>query len=627
MSSKSIDGLLTTKSVDNQSFDNVIVNIVQTSEVISLDTNDDIKTTANVECGGFKLSTGATDGYVLTSDANGVGTWEEAKGGVVDNIYTADGTLTGNRTITGSGNTLTIDAPLVYTGTTPTDGYYLKSDASGNASWQAVVAANQVSLDDGALGTPSLRFINDTDTGISRNISGSIVFSGNTIPTGIFTPDNFSVNNQINTQNIVLSDVKYSPPSPLGTILTAYPFSGISLTSSINNPSLNFDVANMTKTSLLAGRVDVAQSTGSGSLVINTTPKLNVFSSLADFSISIWFYLADIISPYYPIRIGQNLISSNEQLTLTVAGTTGILTVRFNTNATTRINYNHPTPLVALQWYHVVINTGSAGFTFYLDNVKYVDEPTVIQSLSSLQTFNTFSTPAGFKGAVDDIVITTNNLDATLVNGLYTDAYTFTGLPSFEPVSKITYDTLDSRSKLQLADNTDILTFDATDITIPHPLKYTGATPSNGYLLTCDASGNASWEFPRFPTIIGGPNAAYVSGTYNITGGYSKMVHYIADNYIHFDFKVSYSTISDLFEAVFQYDFSSIITGIIITEPSITHSVSLYSVAAYGIGSVLSSVISFNTLRISIIPTNSIGPIAHPDSGYFTGHVSFEYTN
>ena len=30
---------------------------------------------------GFKMPAGAADGYVLTSDANGVGTWQEAAGG------------------------------------------------------------------------------------------------------------------------------------------------------------------------------------------------------------------------------------------------------------------------------------------------------------------------------------------------------------------------------------------------------------------------------------------------------------------------------------------------------------------------------------------------------------------
>ena len=58
-----------------------------------------------IENGGFKLPTGATNGYVLTTDATGVGTWQAAGGGggggTVQNVNlsiepTDDGTITGN---------------------------------------------------------------------------------------------------------------------------------------------------------------------------------------------------------------------------------------------------------------------------------------------------------------------------------------------------------------------------------------------------------------------------------------------------------------------------------------------------------------------------------------------------
>ena len=59
-----------------------------------------------IENGGFKLPTGATNGYVLTTDATGVGTWQAAGGGgggggTVQNVNlsiepTDDGTTAGN---------------------------------------------------------------------------------------------------------------------------------------------------------------------------------------------------------------------------------------------------------------------------------------------------------------------------------------------------------------------------------------------------------------------------------------------------------------------------------------------------------------------------------------------------
>jgi len=42
---------------------------------------------------GFKMPTGATDTYVLTSDANGVGTWQSNSGGVAPQVVTSSGGL------------------------------------------------------------------------------------------------------------------------------------------------------------------------------------------------------------------------------------------------------------------------------------------------------------------------------------------------------------------------------------------------------------------------------------------------------------------------------------------------------------------------------------------------------
>ena len=61
-------------------------------------------------------------------------------------LYAADGTLAGARTITFSGNNLTLDATgsgkLLYTDGNQAAGYVLKSDANGLASWAAETDTN-----------------------------------------------------------------------------------------------------------------------------------------------------------------------------------------------------------------------------------------------------------------------------------------------------------------------------------------------------------------------------------------------------------------------------------------------------------------------------------------------------
>lgn len=62
-------------SVDNTDPANPVVN--STSTLDSVTTNG-ATTTNDIEVGGIKIPTGAVDTYVLTSDANGFGTWQAA---------------------------------------------------------------------------------------------------------------------------------------------------------------------------------------------------------------------------------------------------------------------------------------------------------------------------------------------------------------------------------------------------------------------------------------------------------------------------------------------------------------------------------------------------------------------
>ncbi len=56
----------------------------------------------------FQMTSGATNTYVLQSNASGVGTWTDPASLATANIYNSDGTLTGSRTVLFSGNPLTL---------------------------------------------------------------------------------------------------------------------------------------------------------------------------------------------------------------------------------------------------------------------------------------------------------------------------------------------------------------------------------------------------------------------------------------------------------------------------------------------------------------------------------------
>ena len=116
--------------------------------------------TAKLSCGSIQLSTGATNGYVLTSDASGNASWQAGGGGGGGNAstitLTSDNTsgtyyIPFSKTVTGN-DALYVDnttGPLTYdpnagrltipnlTMTTGAGaGYVMTSNASGQASWQ-----------------------------------------------------------------------------------------------------------------------------------------------------------------------------------------------------------------------------------------------------------------------------------------------------------------------------------------------------------------------------------------------------------------------------------------------------------------------------------------------------------
>ncbi|NOY61342.1 MAG: hypothetical protein GXO75_20710, partial [Calditrichaeota bacterium] len=97
--------------------------------------DDDVIAKGRIETNGFKMATGASNGYVLTSDANGVGTWQ-AGGGSGDNL----GNHTATQNIKLNGHWLSNDGG--------NEGVFVKSN--GNVGIGDSSPSYKLSVDGGA---------------------------------------------------------------------------------------------------------------------------------------------------------------------------------------------------------------------------------------------------------------------------------------------------------------------------------------------------------------------------------------------------------------------------------------------------------------------------------------------
>ena len=133
---------------------NSATNWSNTANTLDSVTTNGATTTNDIEVGGFKMPTGATDSYVLTTDASGVGTWQAAGGGPSGTTLSGttsaatpteifvDGTSP-NRVDVATGSTITFSALVAARSATESAGYkiegVIKNDA-GTAALVGVVA-------------------------------------------------------------------------------------------------------------------------------------------------------------------------------------------------------------------------------------------------------------------------------------------------------------------------------------------------------------------------------------------------------------------------------------------------------------------------------------------------------
>ncbi|MHB1461810.1 MAG: hypothetical protein ACYC1M_11055 [Armatimonadota bacterium] len=110
--------------------------------------------------GGFKMTTGASDGYILSSNALGVGTWKAPGSGFTD--ISATGTIsTLNLNVDpGNANTGTLAGGGIRFGSSSGEGFFSKRDVGGN----------RYGLDLATNFTPRLSITQSGDVGIGINL-------------------------------------------------------------------------------------------------------------------------------------------------------------------------------------------------------------------------------------------------------------------------------------------------------------------------------------------------------------------------------------------------------------------------------------------------------------------------
>ena len=177
--------------------------------------------TGTAQMTGFKLTTGATNGFVLTSDASGVGTWQAAGGGA--NGWTDGGTVvrldTGADSV-GIGTTTPTKKLEVVGSAKVTDTLYV-SNVSSNSPLRLQTAGTTRAFIDDATGNVG---IGNTSPAQKLDVTGTAQMTGLKLTTGA-------------SNGFVLT----SDASGLGTWQAASSFSGWSLTgNSGTTPGTNF---------------------------------------------------------------------------------------------------------------------------------------------------------------------------------------------------------------------------------------------------------------------------------------------------------------------------------------------------------------------------------------------------
>ena len=159
----------------NNSTNSLADAMIAGSQITATDANTLHCNNLKIENGGFKMPTGATDTYVLTTDANGVGTWQAAAGG-------GGGGGGGGGTVQGTDSTYQIEATATDNTTTPNaNGAYsvnLQTHTQGAATQTA--SGGHSLIGGGKNNTASSQYgvVSGGEANTASGYSGSVVGGG-----------------------------------------------------------------------------------------------------------------------------------------------------------------------------------------------------------------------------------------------------------------------------------------------------------------------------------------------------------------------------------------------------------------------------------------------------------------
>lgn len=164
----------------------------------------ELDVTGTITQTGFKLTTGATNGYVLTSDASGVGTWQAASGGSADGngIFSASNDGANLGIASGNFNVGMNSSSLQFDGSTG----FFRVNSGGNSFYAERTSGAQLTwaanLSDANIGTDNAHeviFKTDNTNRLEIDTDGDII---NLTTSGTFNLGSFTT-----TQRNALGDV------------------------------------------------------------------------------------------------------------------------------------------------------------------------------------------------------------------------------------------------------------------------------------------------------------------------------------------------------------------------------------------------------------------------------------
>jgi hypothetical protein len=98
---------------------------------------DKLKVSGSISATAIKLTTGATNGYILTSDASGNGSWQQLNTGINNSVQSLSGTTVTWNMMNGQNATITLTGATTITMSNLTAGEHgsLTATNGGNTGW------------------------------------------------------------------------------------------------------------------------------------------------------------------------------------------------------------------------------------------------------------------------------------------------------------------------------------------------------------------------------------------------------------------------------------------------------------------------------------------------------------